>query len=86
MSFPGRRGHHAALLGRMLRRCGVDVARLPGEAGLPGFVCVARRCMACTETERCRRWLAEVEGGGLQQPPNFCPNAERLRLAVPRPA
>lgn len=86
MSFPSRLGGHAALLGQMLRCCGVEAGRLPGEDGLPGFVATARRCMACTEPARCRRWLEARAPDGSHAPPAFCPNAERLRQAVAPPA
>jgi len=82
MSFPTRLGTHAALLGRMLRRCAVDPARLAEEAGGPGFLVIARACMVCENVEECRRWLDAAEPGRRYTPPDFCPNAARLRAAA----
>ena len=82
MSFPTRLGSHAALLGRMLRACGVDPGRIAEEAGRPGFVVIARACMICEQTAACRLWLDATDPGRRHAPPPFCPNAGRLRQAV----
>lgn len=82
MSFPTRLGSHAALLGRMLRCCGVEPARIAEEAGGPGFLVIARACMVCENTDACRLWLDAAAPGRRRVPPDFCPNAGRLRQAA----
>lgn len=34
-------------------------------------------CAACQDTDKCREWLAE--GRRRTEPPEFCPNAGRIR-------
>jgi hypothetical protein len=82
MNFPSRLGSHAGCLGRMLRCCGVDPARLAHDGPGPGFIVLARACMACTQVEACRRWLDAAAPDSRREPPDFCPNAERLRGAA----
>lgn len=70
------------LMGRMMRRCGIDpITFAQDRIGLT-FASAARSCMACGRTESCRRWADAVEADGrICEPPSFCPNAERFRRA-----
>ncbi|GAB4364018.1 MAG: hypothetical protein Kow00114_20420 [Kiloniellaceae bacterium] len=80
-SFPSRLGSHARYLGLMMQRCGIDPARFTHDSPEFPFIAVARACMACQDTARCRRWLDATANAAVQQPPAFCPNAERFRRA-----
>ncbi len=80
-SFPTRLGSHARYLGLMMRRCGIDPARFTHDSRAFSFIAVARACMICKDTARCRRWLDATAGEGVQEPPAFCPNAARFRRA-----
>lgn len=82
IAFLSRMDAHSLLLGRMLRRCGIDPGRLAQERLGLTFAAAARGCMACSHAETCRRWADAVEADGrICEPPSFCPNAERFRLA-----
>ena len=59
----------ARLMGTVMERTGVDFSLTARE---DGFAAASRRCLVCTSSKRCRRWLEQ--GGGDAAPP-FCPNA-----------
>jgi hypothetical protein len=63
-------------LARMLRHFGLDPAWAQ-EHPRPEMQAAELRCAACTETRRCRRFLAGVTEG--EQPAAFCPNAPLLK-------
>ena len=72
----------------MLRHFGLD-RRQVRERFRSELRAAQTRCAACTETARCRRFLAESTGS--EAPSAFCPNApllsELLRRSLhPRPA
>lgn len=77
-TFLSRLELHSKLLGRMMKRCGVDPVLLAQERCGATFTAVAQRCMTCGRTDSCQRWLHATEDGVEQMPPAFCPNARRF--------
>jgi hypothetical protein len=65
--FLSRLETHSKFMGRMMEYCGITMMQ------------AARACMACGRTESCKKWLDVAERAGIQEPPSFCPNAERFR-------
>jgi hypothetical protein len=73
-----------AYLAAMLRHFGLDRASVR-ERYRSEMQSAEMGCATCTETGRCRRFLAGVEGSG--PPSAFCPNAAlfaELRERSPR--
>jgi hypothetical protein len=64
-----------AYLTAMLRHYGIDRASLQARSQ-PAMYMAEMRCAACTETARCRRFLAGVSAGEAETPAAFCPNAQ----------
>jgi hypothetical protein len=81
MSFPTRLGTHAKYLGLMMRSCGVQPEDLAHDRLGLTFAAVARACMVCRHTERCRNWLESADPDKVNDPPSFCPNAARFAAA-----
>jgi hypothetical protein len=72
----------ARLFGDMMQRAGADTGTTVREQLDGGFVAACRRCLACSASIDCRRWL---ESGGADAPPTFCPNAAFLnQVRAPR--
>lgn len=72
----------ARLMGAMMERVGVDPGAAAREARGIAFAAASRRCLICSNSELCERWLA---GGSRGAPPAFCPNAaflNRVRTAA----
>lgn len=68
-----RIGEHAVLFGRMAERHGVDWSRATGVAGDIALRRAVSACIACRETEACRRLAA------TDPAPAYCPNAGQFR-------
>lgn len=68
---------HGTLMSRMMRRTGANVAQIEGYGGESALRNAITRCIACTNEEACRSWLAEAEPGST--PPAFCRNAELFK-------
>jgi len=82
-TYLARLDRHAGCLGEMMQRCGVDpVVLARRQIGLT-ITAVARACMHCRHGVACRRWLDAADRQAVSRPPQFCPNAERFRHAVP---
>ncbi|HEY7611193.1 MAG TPA: DUF6455 family protein [Alphaproteobacteria bacterium] len=68
--YPGSVRRYAA----MARHLGVAAERPPSlRAGLAALFGPRRRCLFCTESRRCERWLATGARDGYRA---FCPNAD----------
>ena len=68
--YPGSVRRYAT----MARRVGISAQRLPSfHAGLAALFGPRRRCLFCTESRRCERWLASGAREGTRA---FCPNAD----------
>jgi uncharacterized protein YjiS (DUF1127 family) len=71
-------------LAQMMRRLGLERARLPQDAGTAAELrAMEWRCAGCGEWRHCRAWLAE--GSEAENYHRFCPNAaalDELRRAV----
>lgn len=76
-------GHVRNIL-RMMERCGVDLARFAQRRLGTTMVAATETCLDCPCPETCRKWLDAREGGEIEAPPDFCPNAERFRRAAAR--
>lgn len=74
--YPGSIRRYAA----MARHAGVGIEPAPtARAGLAALFGPRRRCLFCTESRRCERWLAGGNNAGYEA---FCPNAnafERMK-------
>jgi len=80
-TFLSRLEVHSKFMGRMLRACGIDPVNLAQDRLGLTMMQAARACMACGRTDSCKKWLDQAEREGLQEPPNFCPNAARFHDA-----
>jgi len=77
--FLSRLETHSKFMGRMMEYCGIDPVHLAQDRCGITMMQAARACMACGRTESCKKWLDAAERAGIQEPPSFCPNAERFR-------
>jgi len=66
-----RMDRQAHLMGAMMERLDVDLEGAATEAGGVRLEAAARSCLACRDSEACRRWLEANDGSA----PAFCPNA-----------
>lgn len=81
--FSRHAGHdHAALLGRMLRRAGIDSRVLYRPGCQDELVKALDRCKACAHVRLCEQWLDRGEKSGYEA---FCPNAALLGNTFYRP-
>ncbi|ASP32023.1 MULTISPECIES: DUF6455 family protein [Stappiaceae] len=70
-----RLNERAELMGRMLDTIGA-MKHLPTAAHSDAEIrAAAFRCINCSETETCRKWL-DVNSEGADQALDACPNAE----------
>ena len=77
----GPHGHIRNIL-RMMERCGVDLGRFAKRRLGTTMATAMDVCLDCPCPETCSRWLDATEKGGVQAPPDFCPNAESFRRAA----
>jgi hypothetical protein len=70
---------HSKFTGRMMEYCGITPVHLAQDRRGITTRQAARACMASGRTESCKKWLDVAERAGIQEPPSFCPNAERFR-------
>ncbi|WP_265519330.1 DUF6455 family protein [Nitratireductor luteus] len=67
----------------MFERCGVDLAALAADRLGLTLAAAIRGCMFCKAGEECRLWLDIHDGIARIDPPEFCPNAGRIRQTRP---
>lgn len=75
-----RIGRRSALMGEMMQRLHVDPTRAADAGGGQALATAARRCLTCSATETCQRWLDDP--ATASERPAFCPNVDtfaRLR-------
>jgi hypothetical protein len=66
----------AKRLHEMMARLKIDPMALVRHRRGDGYAEARSRCLTCTTSEDCRRWLESNDGE--RGPPSFCPNAPLL--------
>lgn len=66
-------------LREMMARCQVDLERLGRDRYGITVEEVARACLFCRHGKACRRWIDAADPAVANEPPSFCPNADRFR-------
>ncbi len=67
--------------GRMIAAIGIDPRRADNVLPDVALADAGRICLRCRHQARCERWLAAATTGTI---PDFCPNAQRLRIMKQR--
>jgi hypothetical protein len=73
--------NQAAQMDCMMAALGVNPARAARIDRGMAFYEARTRCIACSEDNRCRGWLARLGEEKAPAPPGFCANAEFFRIA-----
>jgi Family of unknown function (DUF6455) len=80
-TFLSRLDAHSKFMGQMMERCGIDPVDMAQDRLGVTLMQAARACIACGRTQSCKRWLDAADQENIQEPPSFCPNAQRFRHA-----